>query len=95
MVRVDEVQRWPGSAPRCLRDGSCHLTADTEDELHAFARRLGMKSAWFQVSVSGVAHYDLTPAKRARALELGAMFVPARQQARERLAARRKLAEEP
>jgi len=51
---------------------SCHLTADTEQELHAFARRLGMRRYWFQVSRSGVPHYDLTERRRAKAVALGA-----------------------
>lgn len=26
----------------------CHLVADSEDELHAFAKRIGMARSWFQ-----------------------------------------------
>jgi len=85
MVYVDELQWWP-TPIRCFQAGSCHLTADDIDELHAFARRLGLKRAWFQPRSSP--HYDLTPKRRERALELGAVFVPAREQARKRLAAR-------
>ncbi len=85
-VRVDELVLWP-TRIRCFANGSCHLMADTEDELHAFAARLGLRRAWFQPLSSP--HYDLTASKRARALELGAVFVPGREQAKARIAARR------
>jgi hypothetical protein len=35
-----------------------------------------------------VPHYDLTPGKREAAIRAGAVFVPAREQARRRIAAR-------
>ena len=52
---------------------SCHLMADTVDELHAFAARIGMRRAWFQTSRKGLPHYDLTRPRRARAVALGAV----------------------
>jgi hypothetical protein len=51
----------------------CHLIADTEEELHAFAAAIGMKRAWFQPT--SFPHYDLTPARRAAAVGLGAVEV--------------------
>jgi hypothetical protein len=51
----------------------CHLYADTEAELHAFAVRIGMKRAWAQVSRRGTPHYDLTPGRRAAAVKAGAV----------------------
>lgn len=84
-VWVDELARYPTSIA-CFKSGSCHLTADTLDELHAFAKRIGMRREWFQDK--RVPHYDLTPAKRAAALAAGAAFVPAKEQARRRIAAR-------
>lgn len=86
MVYVDELRVWPTKI-RAFKQGSAHLTADTVDELHRFARHLGLKREWFQ-GRSIVAHYDLTPSKRERAIELGAEFVPAKEQARARVAAR-------
>ena len=50
----------------------CHLIADTPDELHRFARRLGLQKNWFQ-SESVYPHYDITVSVRARAIELGAL----------------------
>lgn len=91
---VDELQSWPGKAKAGARhvfgDGrsSCHLTTDGPlEELHAFALRLGLKRAWFQ-NHPRAPHYDLVPAKRTRALDLGAMYVSRRDQAKARIARR-------
>jgi hypothetical protein len=51
---------------------SCHLIADSNEELHAFAALLGLRKEWFQRSSSGP-HYDLTARKRAQAVRLGAI----------------------
>lgn len=85
-VYVDELTVYP-NAWGPFKRGSCHLTADTLDELHAFAQSLGLKRAWFQPHRLAP-HYDLVPSKRVQALELGAVFVPALEQARRRHAAR-------
>lgn len=50
---------------------SCHMFADTLEELHAMADAIGMKRSWFQDERA--AHYDLTASKRKRAVELGAV----------------------
>jgi hypothetical protein len=50
---------------------SCHLVADTEEELHAFAAKIGLQRAWFQQKSSP--HYDLTANKRNQAVRLGAI----------------------
>ena len=50
---------------------NCHLIADTEDELHAFAASVGLKRTWFQPK--SFPHYDLTAARRHAALERGAI----------------------
>ena len=66
-----------------------HLFADTQDELHAFAARLGLRRSWFQDPVkvgkpikarpgSRAAqnwHYDVTESKRRQAVSLGAVEV--------------------
>lgn len=81
-VYVDEIHVWP-HAKGIFRKGSCHLTADTLDELHELASRIGMKRSWFQ-DHKIAPHYDLVPSKREKALEAGALFVPALEQARRR-----------
>ncbi|WP_137939910.1 DUF4031 domain-containing protein [Chitinivorax sp. B] len=49
----------------------CHMVADSIDELHEFAKRLGLQRAWFQHEAS-YPHYDVTVETRARALRMGA-----------------------
>lgn len=64
-----------------FKTGSCHMTADTEDELHKMALRIGMKTSWFQNNERrpNMWHYDLTPSRRARAVRLGAIEVTTRE----------------
>ena len=50
---------------------SCHLVADTEEELHRFAKKIGMQRRWFQPHAS-LPHYDLTVRRRAVAVARGA-----------------------
>jgi len=85
-VRVDELKRWPTKI-RCFVAGSAHLTADTLEELHAFAARIGLRREWFQDHPIAP-HYDLSIKRHAAALAAGAEFVPARAQARARILAR-------
>lgn len=63
-------KRWPWAE-------SCHLFADGADELHEFARALGLKREWFQER-AGFHHYDLTAHMRAKALGMGARGVDRR-----------------
>lgn len=42
---------------------SCHLIADTVDELHQFAKQIGMRRSWFQDD-RRLPHYDLTENRR-------------------------------
>ncbi|MFN3854507.1 MAG: DUF4031 domain-containing protein [Phreatobacter sp.] len=66
-VYVDEpIWHWQG-----LR--WCHLLADTEEELHRFAARLGVHRLVYQGPPKTTApHYDLTGFERRRAIALGA-----------------------
>lgn len=78
---VDAVRVYP-NAWGVFRDGSCHLVADTVEELHGFAERLGLQRSWFQVKrkakrVVSIPHYDLTARMRRRAVRLGAKEVGA------------------
>jgi hypothetical protein len=55
--------------------GGGHMQADTLEELHAFAAKLGLKPAWFQTRPGRPDrdHYDLMRGRRDRALALGAI----------------------
>jgi len=75
-VYVDALRQWP-TPIKCFQAGSCHLLADTPDELHAMAAAIGLKRAWFQNKRPP--HYDLTPAMRARAIRRGALEITDRE----------------
>ena len=53
----------------------CHLTADSEEELHAFAAALGLERSRFQTKPERpwVGHYDIPDDKRDEAVALGAV----------------------
>lgn len=52
----------------------CHMVADSNEELHAMAQRLGLRRQWFQRG-SVLEHYDVSLTKRRQAIELGAVPV--------------------
>lgn len=56
-----------------------HLTADTREELHAFAESIGLRRAWFQDKGDGRWHYDVTDSKREEAIRKGAKPVDIRE----------------
>ena len=51
---------------------SCHMFADTLEELHAMAKAIGMKYSWFQ-DKPALPHYDLVESRRKRAIAQGAI----------------------
>ena len=54
----------------------CHMIADSLDELHAMADKIGMERRWFQAPPKAShPHYDIPESKRAKALVLGAREV--------------------
>ena len=63
----DAVTLWRGQR-------WAHLMADTLDELHAFAVRLGLPRRAFQNKTSG-AHYDVPAPMREQAIALGAVAI--------------------
>lgn len=55
-----------------------HLITDQEnqEELHAFAKKMGLKREWFQDSNPAHPHYDLTTKRAAnRAIRHGAKMI--------------------
>lgn len=77
MVYVDELFCLQARGAQARRVGErnghqwCHMWADTPEELHRMAHRIGMKREWFQEHPK-LPHYDLTPSRRRLALALGA-----------------------
>jgi hypothetical protein len=55
-----------------------HLTADSKEELHAFAARIGVKRCWYHRGRTHP-HYDLTGEQRGRAVSEGACEVGSRE----------------
>jgi hypothetical protein len=53
------------------------MFADTKEELHLFAKKLGLRRSWFQDGRIG--HYDLTRKKRAKAIAFGAKEITTRE----------------
>ncbi len=57
----------------------CHMTADSLDELHSMAERIGMERRWFQTPPKAShPHYDIPKDKRGHAVSLGAVEVCSR-----------------
>lgn len=58
----------------------CHMIADTDDELHAMAQRIGVHRRWWQSPAkSSGSHYDIALSKRALAVRHGAVQITLRQ----------------
>ena len=71
-VFVDDMYLYPMGKFRTMK--MSHMVATTDEELHAFAERIGVARRWFQRD-----HYDVSMSKRSRALDLGAHAVTLRQ----------------
>ncbi len=73
-VYVDRIQKMYPKDPQARRLGTrwCHLFADSEIELMAFAIDIGLRKEWFQKSNRGIPHFDLTASRRKMAVEQGA-----------------------
>jgi ribA/ribD-fused uncharacterized protein len=51
-----------------------HMTADSNEELHEMAIKIGMKREWFQGRPKhSIEHYDVSEGKRQQAIKLGAI----------------------
>ena len=64
LMSCEPTRRWPF-------EDICHLVADSPDELHEFAKKLGVSSEWFEPH-SKCPYYNLTGNRREAALKLGA-----------------------
>lgn len=66
------VDYYPGKGWGKWQGGGHLLTSDIE-ELHTFAKKLGLRHEWFQDKT--FPHYDLVASKRRKAIELGAIEI--------------------
>jgi hypothetical protein len=54
----------------------CHMIADTDEELHAMADKIGVARRWHQhPPKSSSSHYDISLSMRARAVAAGAVEI--------------------
>jgi hypothetical protein len=71
-VYVDDMFRYPlGQFGRMKMS---HMIADTPEELHAMADRIGVARRWFQGD-----HYDVSMALRTKAVAVGAKEITLRE----------------
>ncbi len=72
MILVDPLRKYPSGH-------WCHMVSDSSsEELHDFARRLGLHRERFQEH-GRLPHYDLRPEARGKALALGAEAVDSKE----------------
>lgn len=71
-VYVDDMYRYPMGQFRRMK--MSHMIADTPDELHTMADKIGVARRWYQSD-----HYDIAISKRALAIEHGAVAVTLKQ----------------
>ena len=62
-----------GACPSARR--WCHVFTDAQEELHGMAEAIDIRRSWFQSEPGREPRYDLVPAKRARAIALGAVEI--------------------
>ena len=53
----------------------CHMIADSDEELHAMAGRIGIQRRWHQAPPRHPSHYDIALSKRALAVAAGALEI--------------------
>ena len=68
-VYVDKLSKVTSKAHKRMAY-SCHMMADTDEELELFRRALKLRKEWRHGD-----HYDLAPLKRSAAIALGAIEV--------------------
>ena len=78
-IYVDPLFNAQPRTAQASRHGNqwCHMTvgkADDLEELHLMAEKIGLKRSYFQADRL-YPHYDLTPAKRNKAILCGAVEV--------------------
>lgn len=76
-VYVDTIGATAPSAKWRYKQ-SCHMFADTSEELDAMAERLRLRPQWKQDPFTPSEHYDLVASKRAEAIGYGAVSVERR-----------------
>lgn len=68
-VYVDDMEAKYG------RMKMCHMLADSDEELHEMAARIGVARRWHQKPGTPRSHYDICLSKKALALAAGAVAI--------------------
>jgi hypothetical protein len=76
-VYVDNMHETPMG--KYGRMKMCHMIADTVEELHEMADKIGVKRKWYQGDKTGKPHYDICSSKRKLAVEYGAKEITMRE----------------
>ena len=77
-VYVDDMYLEPMGAFGRMK--MSHLIADTDEELHAMADRIGVSRRWHQAPPKcSHSHYDIAMSKRQEAIKAGAIPISLRQ----------------
>lgn len=71
-VYIDDMYKYPMG--RYGRMKMSHMIADTEQELHAMAQKIGIARRWYQGD-----HYDVCTSYRAKAIANGAVAITLKQ----------------
>ena len=71
-VYVDDMYRYPMGQFRRMK--MSHMIADTEEELHEMADKIGVARKWYQGD-----HYDIAIVKRKLAVQFGAKEITLRE----------------
>lgn len=56
-----------------------HMVADSDEELRAMARTIGVQLRWHQHPGTASSHFDIAQSKRALAIKAGATAISAKQ----------------
>jgi hypothetical protein len=72
-VYIDDMQAGYG------RMKMCHMVADTDEDLHVMAAKIGVARRWHQKSGTPQSHYDICLSKRALAVQFGAQEITQRE----------------
>lgn len=57
----------------------CHMVADSDEELHDMARRIGVARKWHQAPPRHDSHYDIAQSKKKLAVMSGAVAITRRE----------------
>lgn len=76
-VYVDDMYLYP--IGRFGRMKMSHMVANTDDELHAMADRIGIARKWHQAPPKHDSHYDVAMVMRDKAIACGAVPITLKQ----------------